>query len=582
MIGLLHAQCSLYEVPLQKRIELATIVAEGKVVSSFSFWNDSHENIYTSHRIEVYKIFKGTLATNEMILVTEGGTVDNDMEVTSSLLTLAEGDIGIFTCRPSSIKLPDGVYKKSTALEVVASKQGFIKYDLHSLSADDVFNRYQNVFNDVYKRVLDITRLGYRSVKSVDLTRRDHHGSYGKNLKAPVIKSFSPLVIPAGTGDRLTITGSGFGNTRGNGKVGFKNTEDGGKTYSYPHASQYRSWTDSQIVVELPDSAGTGIVVVSNNEELKDSSLTMVLTVPYSRSTILSKEEIKRPQLIDKASTGGYVWQMNVDFNSNTVAKTAFLNSLIKWRCATQVNWTIGSTSFVVKNANDNVNVVSLDTYDKLQEGVLGVCFSYYSACSNDGKWHVSGYDIIFRDTSIWHFGDGPITNKQYDFESVALHELGHGQQLKHVIDPADLMHYSIGRGVTKRTLNSNNLKGAGVVLASSTTSGACTYFPMRLLNTVICSDPSIAFFEFKGIEIIPNPFNEVSYMSFILETKAHVKISLYNILGQHLSLLEDGEKAEGAHKFEVEAARYGMRKGVYIVRLTVDGKEYSQKLVKL
>ncbi len=563
-------------------MELATHVVEGKVINSFSFWNTNHENIYTSHKIEVYKVFKGTLSTNEILLITEGGTVGNDMEVASSLLSLSEGEVGIFICRPSKVMLPDGVYEKNTTpMEVVAGKQGFIKYDLNTLSATDIFNDYKNVFNDVYKIVLDQTKVNYKIVKSVDFIRSDDEKIANKNLNSLTIGSFSPLSVPAGTGDRLTISGSGFGNTRGTGKVGFKNADDGGKTISYSHPVQYKSWTDNQIVVELPDSAGTGPIFVSNSSGFMDSSLT-ILTVPFSRSILFYDGEIKYPQLVDKEGSGGYVFQMNQDFDANNDAKTAFLNSLLTWRCATLVNWSMGATTFLNKNANDNINVVSFDTHDKLQEGVLGVCFSYYSACNSDGKWYVSGYDVIFRDTTIWHYGpSGSINKQQYDLESVALHELGHGQQLKHVIDKTDLMHYSLGRGVVKRTLNDNNLKGANTVLAMSTRQGACTYFPMQLLNSAICKDPDLAFFKFR-LDVNPNPFISLTNISYLLETEAHVTIDIYTILGQRVVHLIDEMQSVGKHTYSLEAAQYVMKKGVYILKLEVDGNKYSQKLVSL
>jgi hypothetical protein len=49
----------------------------------------------------------------------------------------------------------------------------------------------------------------------------------------------------------------------------------------------------------------------------------------------------------------------------------------------------------------------------------------------------------------------------QYDFESVMLHEMGHGHQLNHSIDATAVMHYSISSGTFKRTLNANEIAGA-------------------------------------------------------------------------------------------------------------------------
>ncbi len=65
----------------------------------------------------------------------------------------------------------------------------------------------------------------------------------------------------------------------------------------------------------------------------------------------------------------------------------------------------------------------------------------------------VAELDIEFDSTYNWNYGPGAPAFSQYDFESVAVHELGHGQQLGHVINSAEIVHYSISNGQTKRAL---------------------------------------------------------------------------------------------------------------------------------
>jgi hypothetical protein len=55
-----------------------------------------------------------------------------------------------------------------------------------------------------------------------------------------------------------------------------------------------------------------------------------------------------------------------------------------------------------------------------------------------------------------WNFATTAPTSQQYDFESVALHELGHGAQLTHIIAPTAVMNYAIANGATSRVLDSN------------------------------------------------------------------------------------------------------------------------------
>jgi hypothetical protein len=223
-----------------------------------------------------------------------------------------------------------------------------------------------------------------------------------------------------------------------------------------------------------------------------------------------------------------------------------------------------------------------LDTKDRLPKGVLGICYSYYSACSNDGIWYVNGYDIQFRDTTIWHLGSGPITRFQYDMESVMMHELGHGQQLNHVINQADLMHYSLKRATIKRTINPSNTEGAKSILNASIYSGACNYFPLQLVNSATCSDPKLAFYTLGEMEINPNPFFEMATAFYYLDAPAHVTIDLYSVIGQKITTLADEDKPAGKHLQTIDPLQNNLNKGVYIIRLVVGDHEYSKKIVSL
>ncbi len=65
----------------------------------------------------------------------------------------------------------------------------------------------------------------------------------------------APATLRAGTGEILTITGSGFGATQGTGKVQFDNADDpiAPDRFVAAAALDYVSWTDTQIRVKVPD-----------------------------------------------------------------------------------------------------------------------------------------------------------------------------------------------------------------------------------------------------------------------------------------------------------------------------------------
>jgi len=150
MIALnLHAQ--LYEVPLKEKTEKADLIIEGKVVDSQSYRGIDGE-IYTAHKIEVFKSFKGNLTSNFVSAITLGGWVDDEIRSWTHLLTLEIGEAGVFflsaTRRPVS-NLPNF---PNTQFEVYSSSQGFLKYafDEREKVAAAPFCVYSNVEEELF------------------------------------------------------------------------------------------------------------------------------------------------------------------------------------------------------------------------------------------------------------------------------------------------------------------------------------------------------------------------------------------------------------------------------------------------
>src|SRR5258705_8901041 len=131
------AQCLTYPVSFSSRTNAASVIVEGKVLSQNSFWNSNHDFIYTANEIQVYKIFKGTVSTSNIFVITEGGTVGNDMVVVEPSLTFSLDDRGIIFLQATPIINPLANYSAGSMFEPYASRQGFVKYDLTDLTAHD-------------------------------------------------------------------------------------------------------------------------------------------------------------------------------------------------------------------------------------------------------------------------------------------------------------------------------------------------------------------------------------------------------------------------------------------------------------
>jgi len=304
----------------------------------------------------------------------------------------------------------------------------------------------------------------------------------------PSITSFAPAAVSAGTKTVLTITGTGFGTGGPSGTkyVDFGNGDDGGVTWVQPIPSEYVSWTNTQIQVEVPSDAGTGNIRVTNSSTTTSGAS---LGVTFAYLNVTSGGLTYQPDHIDEDASGGYTWQMFTDFDANAAANASFLRALETWRCATYINWDVGSVTAVDVVASDGVNVVRMDNGGELPAGVLGRCTSRWTAC-NPGTWEwwVFELDIVFDETPTggWDF-TAPASCANMEFEAVALHELGHGHQLGHVINPADVMHYAVGCGPGTITLTANNVAGGNAVMSNSTAANGCPESPMVSLTAGNC-----------------------------------------------------------------------------------------------
>jgi hypothetical protein len=77
-----------------------------------------------------------------------------------------------------------------------------------------------------------------------------------------------------------------------------------------------------------------------------------------------------------------------------------------------------------------------------------------------------------------------------------------------------------------------------------------------------------------------PNPFNAYTVLSYELPRSAHISICVYNIRGQKIAVLYDGDQAEGEHKLTWDASDFPS--GVYFARFEAGNYRGHQRMVLL
>jgi len=96
------------------------------------------------------------------------------------------------------------------------------------------------------------------------------------------------------------------------------------------------------------------------------------------------------------------------------------------------------------------------------------------------------------------------------------------------------------------------------------------------ILGTDIASFPS----KIKLIGAYPNPFNPTTTVQYVLSDFSWTNLSVYNILGQKLTTLYNGQNIPGNHSVDWNASAYSS--GVYFISLKVQGSTITQKVLLL
>ncbi|WJJ97297.1 T9SS type A sorting domain-containing protein [Algibacter luteus] len=586
----MFAQIMLKEVSLEKQIEKSSLVIEGKVLSKQSSWDTNHENIFTINTIEVYKVFKGE-AFSTIELITAGGVVGYDAQIVNPSLKLKAGDVGVFTLYENDSDMASKTLTTNKKYKPFGSLQGFYKYSIENDIVTNSFNSKKGIVSNFYQEIKNFTNTDY-----VELASFEAQNTLEKNATSTqlAIVSFSPTETSAGTQSVLTITGTNFGTTKGT--VSFYNADNAGASFVNALETQILTWTDTLITVEVPSEAGTGKVKVIHNDGTAMTSNNN-LTITYAQANIITDHlnsgvYVAYPtQLVNGNGSGGYTWQMSSEFAQVPEAKETFKKALDTWRCETEINWLLNETDLVTeagaqhKAVLDDKNTITFDSStstvpnEDLPDTVLGLRTSYYSACDvvingvPSLEWYIREFDIVFDDEADWNFLTETPGATEFDFESVALHELGHCRQLDHIINTNNVMHYAIARGESLRALSSDNITLASMIQDRSTSVSVCD----AQLMTDYSGGCALGVEEDilnEGISLYPNPTKGPLYIN--TDGRAMIEgANLYDVNGR---LISSYHLEESSKRNEIDLSNIAY--GVYFLNIYSDAAFITKKIV--
>jgi hypothetical protein len=549
----INAQCLLIPLTLEDKLE-SSIVVEAEVVDQFCFFDEDNK-IKTSNKLMISKMFKGTDLNLSIDVITLGGNIDGEYLKVRPELELKVGDKGVFFLERINNQIVSRLLGHS-----------FIKYDDFSARAIGPFETYPSI-EVLEKKIIEV--LKNEPIKNNYTVEKQTHQHKTQSV-APVISSISPTSVSGGTGQILTISGSGFGAIR-SGSVAFRNADDGGNSLITPIASEYVSWADDEILVRITSAggtAGTGNILVTT-DLAEQAQSHQILNIRFARSNLINgSSDAVDTEHISTNGNGGYTFRFHTEVVNNINAYNSFLLALENWRCAIKIPFEVGGETTIDEEANDNTNVVRFDNGAELPNGVLGVAFSRYTSCDNI-NWSVDEIDMVFDDNTNWNFSNNPPLFNQYDFQSVALHELGHAVQLVHVIDATKAMHFSISNGQMKRDLLQDDREGGTTVVNSSQFQCGVIKKPITKLNSSNCAT-SIEEDVTPKNEIKINQIYQNNYEISGIESMTIDLLKVYDINGREIKFNWNGNNL----------LSFTSKSGYYIVAIQDDRTIHSIPLI--
>jgi hypothetical protein len=552
--------CSLVHIPLADRFASADVVVSAKLLRQECFRDIRDGRIYTRNFLLPDACWKGFSALPAFIeMISEGGVIDGEgMSYTNTLMPV-RGTEGIWFLHRDASK---GTLFPYASLQGLLRKQDKDYYDYDGTLLGKA--------NDILALPAVLVEKNELPIPVME----------GQTLRAGSI-SFSPKTAIAGIGQVLTITGTGFGSTRGNGYVAFNPY---GMGFSDPILSatfRYISWSDTKIEVEIPSGFSTAIRVVGSSG-VQESTDTLHILANVSMRQFDPADYF---YLNNQNGAGGYYWTMHHEIRNNAEAKQATEEVFRHFRCRTGVHYTLQNTGTSARfNLGDNVQTIAFDTLGvELSPGIVARYEQLWSSCilGSETFYYVRSQELRFSKKFSYYYGTGATPAGKTKFRYVMMHELGHSLQLGHVNEEGQTMHPIVDnlpaiKWNQRDTLTKEEIQAGSWLVQQSRNFSfrACGLLPM--LQPANCSDvygsaSSLAEFPSESIEIYPNPASDLLSLRGL-----PAGVSQYFLFSS-----EGKELRRGSVDANARILLHGLPSGCYFLSLEKDGNISRHKVLK-
>jgi len=243
----------------------------------------------------------------------------------------------------------------------------------------------------------------------------------------------------------------------------------------------------------------------------------------------------------------------NSDVNQDYIAAT--VSDLVAL-----INWVVGGNSYgKIADGGELTASVAVETYSDL------ALFSYESSVAVGAAYFVIATE--------WEITENIITSR---CDNMTLDYRQEGDRVKVLLYSLDGEVMPAGRTDLFEISGGADFEISHVELGSSEGSR----IEVALASTSIELPISFAL-----MQNYPNPFNPETNLEFALPYAAHVTLTVYNVLGQSVVTLVDGELPAGTHEVQwrgTDQQGRAVASGVYLYRLQAGTETMTRKMMLL
>jgi hypothetical protein len=390
------------------------------------------------------------------------------------------------------------------------------------------------------------------------------------------ITGISPKQIIGGKGEVLTITGNGFGNSRGSSYASFFRE---GNTYTDAttgNGFNYISWTNTQIKLEMPVAFSNKLKVnISGTDYLSADTLKVKANLGYRQANPLLYD-----LLTDNNKKGGVTWLVHPVYWNNPEIKQAIADVVQEFRCKTGVNYIIEPlTQWTPLNLGQGKHIIAPDS----SLGVVGYNDRLWASCIVGAEtfYHNQTQLLRFNTKQNWYYGKGQPPAGAAKFRYVMFHEMGHSLGLGHVNETGESMYPTVTFLPSDNWCKRDTITAAEqtaikhyISLSQNFAFRGCGITPMKVNGD--CKDVyglnlGAEALAAQGIWLFPNPAS--NHIQLNISASATAEMSMWDIQGR--SVMK--RHIQGTAQIDLPQ---DLRNGVYMVSINTGGVFRSTRLL--